>query len=330
MIRTIDYHGLRAVEFAKGDYTALLIPDVGANLIRLANTRLGVEILRTPNADEIDTFRGRPQVFGMPLLFPPNRIEDGRYTFDGRVYQYPITIEKEHNYHHGVLKSQPFVISKAIETEESVLIEARYYSNAANDAIFRDFPHEFKCKVVFTLSNKGLRQEVMFANKSKLPMPVGVGFHTPMRIPFADGCASDYLMHAAVKEQVELSSRNLPTGRMLPLDGRFVKLRGEGLQVTECDPIEAGFTVEEIDLDGAPYRGVWIENRKSGVRTFYEVDEQTTYWTIWNNGGQVPYCCPEPQSWATNAPNAPDPAGVGFQAIPAGEKWRMKIKLYAR
>lgn len=32
----------------QGEYTALLIPEMGANLVRLANTRLGAEILRTP------------------------------------------------------------------------------------------------------------------------------------------------------------------------------------------------------------------------------------------------------------------------------------------
>lgn len=89
MLRTVDFHGLKAVEFSKGDYTALLVPGMGANLVRLANTRLGAEILRTPGADEIEVFKGRPQVFGLPILFPPNRIADGRYTFEGRTYQYP-------------------------------------------------------------------------------------------------------------------------------------------------------------------------------------------------------------------------------------------------
>ncbi|MBQ5637653.1 MAG: aldose 1-epimerase, partial [Alistipes sp.] len=107
MVRSIDWNGLQAVEFSKGDYTALLIPSVGANLVRLANTKLGVEILRTPTAEEVETFKSRPQIFGLPLLFPPNRIENGRYEFEGRTYQYPITIEKEQNYHHGIIKGEP-------------------------------------------------------------------------------------------------------------------------------------------------------------------------------------------------------------------------------
>jgi len=330
MLHCIDWNGLQAVEFAKGDYTALLIPSVGANLVRLANTRLGVEILRTPAADEIETFKNRPQIFGLPLLFPPNRIADGRYTFEGCTYQYPITIEKEHNYHHGIIKGLPFSVSKARETENEVLVECRYYSNAGNDAIYKDFPHEFKCKIVYRLSDTGLEQEVTFTNRSERRMPVGVGFHTPLCIPFAGGEANDYAMRVAVGEQVELNDRNLPTGRKLPLSEQFSRLREGGLQVTECAPIEAGFTLREIDVDGKPYRGALVENKKTGVRTFYEVDDMTTYWTIWNNGGQVPYCCPEPQSWITNAPNAADPEAAGFRSIGPNETFSMKFKLYAK
>lgn len=330
MLRSIDWHGLQAVEFVKGDYSALLIPSVGANLVRLANTRLGAEILRTPASDEIEAFKGRPHVFGLPLLFPPNRIADGCYTFEGREYRFPITIEREHNYHHGILKSQPFVVSKAWETDDEVLVECRYYSNAGNDAIFRDFPHAFKCKVVFRLTVDGLEQEVIFFNRSERRMPVGVGFHTPLMAPFAGGGSEDYVMRAAVGEQAELDGRNLPTGRKLPLSSQFAKLREGGLRVTGCDAIEAGFTVCEIDVDGKPFRGALVENIRTGVRTFYEVDETTTYWTIWNNGGQVPYCCPEPQSWTTNAPNAPDPEAEGFRAIEPGGKFSMKFRLWAR
>ncbi len=330
MIRTLDWNGLQAVEFAKGDYVALLIPSMGANLVRLANTRLGVEILRAPAADEVETFKGRPHVYGLPLLFPPNRIADGRYTFWGRTYRFPITIARENNYHHGILKSEPFQVSKARENDEEVMIECRYYSNAGNDAVFRHFPHEFKCKVIYRLTAEGLQQEVVFSNKSAEPMPVGVGFHTPMAIPFAGGEGRDYRMRVAVDEQAELSDRNLPTGRTLPLCERFSALREEGLQVTDCDPIEAGFTLREIEVDGHPFRGALVEHLPTGLRTFYEVDGQTIYWTIWNNGGREHYCCPEPQSWITNAPNAADPVAAGFQTVAPGKSWSMKFRLYAK
>lgn len=234
MIHCVDYCGLRAVEFSKGDYVALLIPEMGANLIRLADMRRGVEVLHTPTAEEIETFRRRPQVYGLPILFPPNRIADGRFTFDGRTYRLPITNEKEHNFHHGFLKSQPFQVSKAVETDDEVMVECRYYSNAGCDVIFRDFPHEFKCKIIFHLSARGLEQEVVFTNRSRERMPLGVGFHTPLCIPFAGGENGDYVMRVAVGEQAELDARNLPTGRKLPLNAQFARLREGGLRVTGC------------------------------------------------------------------------------------------------
>ena len=242
MIRSCEWHGTQAVEFTKRDYTALLVPSVGANLVRLAHTRLGVEVLRTPSEREHDEFLRRPHVYGVPILFPPNRIADGRFRFDGREYRFPITRPEENNYHHGILKSQPFAVSKAVETPDEVLIETRCYSNAASDAIYRDFPHAFKCKITYRLSAEGLEQEVMFGNKSDLPMPVGVGFHTPLNVPFAGGDAADYQLRMAVGERFELNGRNLPTGRLLPLDERFARLRApEGLQATGCEAIEAGF-----------------------------------------------------------------------------------------
>ena len=171
----------------------------------------------------------------------------------------------------------------------------------------------------------------MFGNKSDLPMPVGVGFHTPLNVPFAGGDAADYRLRMAVGERFELSGRNLPTGRLLPLDERFARLRApEGLQATGCEAIEAGFSVREIEVDGRPFRGSVVENRRTGVRVFYEVDSQTLYWTLWNNGGQVPYCCPEPQSWATDAPNLPDRERWGFRSIPPGGKWSIRYRLYVK
>lgn len=330
MIRTFDYHGLTVVEFSKGDYTAWVVPEMGANLVRLTNTRLGAEILRYPSQEEVAEFRRRPHVFGLPLLFPPNRIADGRYEFDGREYRFPITNERDGAYHHGTIKDQPFVVSKAIDTEAETLIECRYYSNAANDAIYRHFPHAFKCKLIFRLTADGLNAEVMFGNKSGERMPVGVGFHTPMCVPFAGGDAADYVMRVAVEEEVELTARNMPSGRVLPLSERYAKLRGEGLQVTGCEAIEAAFTVREIEVDGKPFRGALVENLRTGVRTFYQADEQTLYWTIWNNGGQVPYCCPEPQSWYTNAPNLPDRESKGFRWIEPGASWSMRFRLWAK
>ena len=151
-----------------------------------------------------------------------------------------------------------------------------------------------------------------------------------MCIPFAGGKAADYVMRVAVGEQVELNERNLPTGRKLPLTEQFAKLREGGLQVPIARLSKQDSPCVKSTWTASPYRGAVVENKQTGVRTFYEVNDMTTYWTIWNNGGQVPYCCPEPQSWITNAPNASDPEAAGFRSIAPGETFSMKFKLYTK
>ena len=77
-IEKIDFYGMSAIHFEAGGYEAIMIPEIGANVVKLSHKASGTNILRTPAEDEIETFKGRPQVFGLPLLFPPNRIEDIR------------------------------------------------------------------------------------------------------------------------------------------------------------------------------------------------------------------------------------------------------------
>lgn len=330
MIRSCEWHGTQAVEFTKRDYTALLVPSVGANLVRLAHTRLGVEVLRTPSEREHDEFLRRPHVYGVPILFPPNRIADGRFRFDGREYRFPITRPEENNYHHGILKSQSFAVSKAVETPDEVLIETRCYSNAASDAIYRDFPHAFKCKITYRLSAEGLEQEVMFGNKSDLPMPVGVGFHTPLNVPFAGGDAADYRLRMAVGERFELNGRNLPTGR----------LRARRTVCTAaCSRRVAG---DRLRGDRSWFFGARDRGRRPafprccgrespyGSAGFLRGRLPDALLDALEQRRQVPYCCPEPQSWATDAPNLPDRERWGFRSIPPGGKWSIRYRLYVK
>ena len=235
--------------------------------------------------------KGRPHVFGLPILFPPNRIADGRYTLRAAAtYQLSRSPSpKEHNYHHGILKSQPFAVSKAWRDRPR-----RCWSSAATirmpetTPIFRDFPHEFKCKITYRLTAEGLEQEVMFANRSaRFACPWAWDFTRRCTIPFAGGDAADYVMRVAVGEQVETERAQSPDGTQAAAVGTVRQmLREGGLRVTDCEPIEAGFTLREIEVDGKPFRG--CAGRESAARACglsTRSTPQTTYWTIWNNGG---------------------------------------------
>lgn len=328
-IRQTTWFGFDAVEMEAGGYEALMIPAMGANVVKLENKEKGIHILRTPSADEVEVFRSRPQVFGLPLLFPPNRIQDGTYTYKGTTYQYPITIPDQHNYHHGILKSQPFTVSVMHEELDFVEVEASFISNARNNAIFVNFPHEFECRMNFRLSSRGLEHTVTFVNQSSQEMPLGVGYHTPILIPFVKGGnAGSYKIKLSVGEKWEVSERTLPTGRLLPLSAEEQLLRTTGLEPTG-KPIEWAFTSEPLSIGGKAFFGAVLTDMDTNETVYYEVDPQFKHWTLWNNGGTAPWICPEPQSWAINAPNLNLPDDItGFRALLPGQSWSAYSKLY--
>lgn len=332
MIKKVEWNNVPAIEMEAGGYSALIVPSVGSNLVSLVNKTLGIDILRTPKSDEMDVFATRPQVFGLPILFPPNRIEDGTYTFKGRRYDYPINMPAQNNHLHGLLKTEPFTVTRCEQGEGWATVETCFFSNCFNNVMYDYFQHNFECRMLFTLSDKGLKHTVTFKNLDDAgEMPFGLGYHTPFNVPFMEGTArEDYRLQASVGKHWILSSRNLPTGEITELDEQEKMVRGAGMDMF-FRPLDDSFTAEPIVVDGKPYHGAIITESKSGHKVFYEVDDKMKHWVFWNNGANVPWFCPEPQTWAINAPNLKFPVEVtGLTSIPAGGQWSSTSLIYAK
>lgn len=330
-VKKIQWKNLEAVEFSAGGYKAVMIPEMGANVVSLTNEGKNVDILRTPTDADMEAFMERPQLFGLPLLFPPNRIEDGTYTFEGRKYQFPITIPAQNNYHHGIIKSQKFTVTKSNVEKDYIEVEAVFQSNAENNEIFKNFPHEFECRMNFKLSNNGLEHTVTFVNRSKENMPLGVGYHTPINVPFVKGSGKDgYKINMSVGRRWEMTERTLPTGTLLDLLGEEELLRTSGINPLG-KAMEITFTNESIKVDGKDYNGAVLTHEPTNTKVFYEVDKEVKHWVLWNNGGDAGFVCPEPQTWVTNAPNVNlDSSITGFQSLAPGKEWHMVSKLYVK
>lgn len=334
MIRKIEWNGFTAVKMETAVYEALLLPEMGANLVRLYNKVKNVDFVRTPKPEEVEHFKAHPQVYGLPLLLPPNRIEDGTYTYNGHTYHYPITIPDQHNHHHGYIKSQPFTVTRCEEHDGKIFVEAVFFSNLFNDGVFFCFPHNFECRMAFRLTDEGLEHTVTFVNLDDMEMPLGMGYHTPINVPFIPGGnKDDYRLRMSVGKKWILSERLLPTGELIPLeeDEDVWHLRTpEGMKPVG-KTLEVHMTAEPIEVDGKPYHGAVMTDTKSGLRLFYEVDDRIKHWTFWNNRGGVDWACPEPMSWAINAPNLKLPEEVtGFTAVPPKGSWSTTCKMYVK
>ncbi len=328
-VDSIVYGGAPAIRFSAAGYEALLLPSFGSSVIRLYHTPTQSDILHTPDSTAMHLFYKRPQIYGTPLLFPPNRIADGQYAVGDQVYRYPITIASQNCHHHGYLKSQRFELIDTQVYADSVVLTTAFLSDATHGGVYASFPHPFRCIMTLRLSKHGLEQTVAFHNLGDRTMPLGFGYHTPLRLPFQSP-GDNYRLLLSAGEQWEVDKRFLPTKKRLKLTGELKKMRYSGMECQKM-PIEVALSNNPLYYFDKSFNGAILRNHTTGISVFYEVDPKFIHWTLWNNKGKAPYVCPEPQSWVTNAPNLDLPASeTGFTLLPAGQMWEATVKLYVR
>lgn len=272
----------------------------GASCIRLARPSLGLESLRTPEGAVENPF-----LYGMPPLFPPNRIRDGRFSFAGQPYQLPVNEPERGCFLHGTLHGEPFMLAE-YSAGRAVLT----YREGAGK--YLGFPHAFHMEIAYTLDEHGLSQMVRVTNNSPRPMPFGLAFHTTFRLPFASGSrAEDVRLQIDLGEEIlRDDARLLPTWETAT-DTPLHRQAANGTLV----PVHC--TISRHFAQGNAHR-MTLTDTRTGARIVYETPDYG-YWMLYNGGAQD-LLCVEPQTWVIDAPNAPwPPARSGLRSIAPGE-----------
>lgn len=294
---------MRTVELTAGGYTAWILPARGGSCIRLA--RLGAEALRTPK--DLRTYREEnPYLYGTPPLFPPNRISGGSFLFEGRRYRLPVNEAKTGCFLHGVLHETAFDVMSMNQCN------VRLAYRATMEQPYLTFPHAFAVEMTYALDGEGLAQRVVFRNDSAENMPVALAFHTTFRIPFAQGGAPESVrLNLDTREEFSRDPYFLPDGGVC-LDSPLRQgLEGEG--VTPCR-----HTISRLYRMGDRHE-MTLTDLKQHLRIRYRAGKTYGFWMVYN-GGSPDFLCVEPQSWLSNAPNAPFPReAIGFNFLKPGE-----------
>lgn len=297
-----------------GGYAATINPKRGANCISLQNVDYEAKILREPNYEHLDN----PYLYGMPILYPNNRISEGRFVFEGREYIFPINEPATNCHIHGFLHETPFkVVEKGMDY---VVCEYR----ATKEKPYCTFPHEFSIKILYRLSEKGLVCDTEICNESDKNMPSFLGFHTTFNVPFLmGGNSADVCVLAEVKDFVERNMQvYLPTGEILPNDEITERLCGG-----EFKAFEEVISRQYFKKDGGM---VALTDKKRKISVVYEMDEKFAFRLLYN-GNADEYICIEPQTCMANAPNAPfDREYAGFDYIKPREKKVYHTRIYIK
>ncbi len=97
------FHGASAVVLQWENLQATVLPEVGANLVSFRDLTRGFTFLHEPGADEMDDFRQKPYLYGIPVLFPPNRYDGGTFTYARKRVQLPVSEAETGTHLHGFL-----------------------------------------------------------------------------------------------------------------------------------------------------------------------------------------------------------------------------------
>jgi aldose 1-epimerase len=323
-----SWRGYDAVKLFTNKYDAILLPGMGANLVRLYDHEGHLDILRTPLLEEMENFHLRPQVYGIPILFLPNRIQDGAFHFDGREYRLEVNEAASHSHIHGFAHNRPWRVTRAEASRDRAMVEVLLAWDRRTDC-YSQFPHAFELRMTYTLSPQGLEQEIRVQNLSGQAMPLALGHHTALRVPFCEkGNPAEYRLRVALGERWELNDVFMTTGQLLPLTEEDRAFTAAGFAPLS-KPFAAHYTAKPMALAGRPFQGAVLEDLQTGAQVFYETGPAYGHWVIWNEYADKGFICPEPQTWAINGANLKDRRDdTGFIGLAPGEVWAERVRIY--
>ncbi|MFG0250558.1 MAG: aldose 1-epimerase [Phycisphaeraceae bacterium JB051] len=282
-------------------WRAVVLPRKGGNLVSLIHRPSGLNVLRTPA--QFGQLNEQPERYGIPILFLPNRIEDGTFTFEGRVYRFSLNDPMgRHNHLHGLVLGKSWDVIEQSKTH--VLMQYRIAKTAG-------FPHECTLQLAYRLGDDGLSQRMSVTNDSDLNMPVGLGYHTAFTMT-----KGSQVWPTVTNEQWEIiQPRMLPSGRLIELPKDILPF-GDEQEVSLHCPMGIG------EYAGQSLRGAVITHPTFKQAVIYEVDEQFKHWYFWNQGGRQGFFCVEPLTWMANAMNMALPASItGVQLLAHKATW---------
>ena len=286
----------RYVRICSGAYTAVIDLKRGANCISLRNAEHNAVILREP-PEELDN----PYLYGMPILFPVNRISGGEFTFEGRKYSFPINEPATGCHLHGTLHETEFSLVE--KTDSKVCCVYR----ADTEKPYLQFPHSFAVRIEYEISRNGLHQTTLIENLSESNMPVLLGFHTTFNARFSPGEGAVYVKVPVLAEYERNMKNYLPTGNKPCFDSVSTALNNGTF-----DP----YSVPTSRHYRSDTEKMVIYDKDNDLSIVYENDKGLPFRLIYN-GNADGYICLEPQTSLANSPNSPfsrDEAGFGWLA----------------
>ena len=235
------------------------------------------------------------------LLFPfPNRLSEGKFTFEKKDYQFPLNDFGQPNALHGFMSDKPFQVLS--QQGDSLSLHYSY----AGDLSYYPFPFDFK--TAYTLKPGELVVDITVKNTGDSAIPCGFGWHPYFNIE------DDTEIELKDVVKICVDDNQIPTGRSTPYKTMEDRCRVDHLKLDTCfeflqsDPIN---TTKLFFSDDAVLE-IWQDEHHPYVQIFTPDDGQTM--------------AIEPMTCSINALGT----GVGTKVLETKEAWSFQFGVSLR
>jgi aldose 1-epimerase len=236
------------IEIAAGDQQAVVV-EVGGGL--RSYSAGGWELVDGYRADEMCS-SGRGQV----LIPWPNRLQDGRYEFDGRRHQLPLNEPEHGNAIHGLVRWAAWTAAER-EPHRAVMKHVLYPQPG--------YPFSLEISIEYALSDGGLQVRTTATNLGTDPCPYGSGAHPYLTLGTAT--IDRLILRVPARTVLRSDERGLPIGReaVQGTEYDFQQPRRIGSMTldhafTELERDQNGLArVELRDLDHGTQVSLWVD-----------------------------------------------------------------------
>lgn len=323
-VRQREWDGRCAWSLKAGDYSALVVPSLGANVISLTyeDRRSGrqLDILRTPKhaQDLLDN----PYAYGIPVLFPANRIAGGEFTYDGITYRFPQNYPNGVHIH-GVLHNYEWSVTECRADQNGAEVVLR--ASTEDPHLRACFPIDLIFQLECVLTDQGLLQRFTLKNNSDVTMPFGLAYHTAFKVPFVEGGRAEDVRLSLPLDGLCLDDpvNRLPSGEIGPLTDLADAFTAPGGAFPLQKQLDALYRARSGGSEAV------LRDLKTGREIVYKADRRDKYWIVWN-GQLTDFVAVEPQTWLSNAVHLPDGAAHGVLYSTPHSAWQCETAIYVR
>lgn len=202
---------------------------------------------------------------GQVLIPWPNRLQDGRYEFEGRRHQLPLSEPEHSNAIHGLVRWT--VWSVAERDPHRVQMEYQLHPQPG-------YPFSLAVSIEYLLSEEGLRVRTTAVNVGADPCPYGCGAHPYLTV--GTETVDPVVLRVPARAVLQADRRGIPTG-VTPVDGTDYDFRRP--RPIAATKLDHGFTdlergedglarVELVDPDTGIALALWVDQNYPYVMLF--------------------------------------------------------------